>query len=85
MRSNRRPALAEAAAIVGRYIRNWRRRRHLCNASPAADTVPPPLSTTHKSRSADGASARTVSAEAFAESPGRTVLSSSEVVTAISL
>lgn len=82
------PALAEAAGIVGSVqIRNVATLAgNLCNASPAADTVPPLV--IHDARveiGHDGAAVRTVAAEAFAEGPGRTVLSEGEVVTAISL
>ncbi len=67
------PALAEAAAIVGSVqIRNVATVvGNLCNASPAADTVPPLLvhDATVEVRHLSSGS-RSVPAEAFSEGPG---------------
>jgi carbon-monoxide dehydrogenase medium subunit len=81
-------ALAEAAGLVGSVqIRNVATLAgNLCNASPAADTVPPLVvhAATVEIRSRDAAP-RSVAAEALAEGPGRTVLADGEVVTAVAV
>ena len=82
------PAIAEAAGVVGSVqIRNVATLvGNLCNASPAADTVPPlAVHDALVEIGHDGAAVRTVAAEAFAKGPGRTVLSEGEVVTAITV
>ncbi len=82
------PALAEAAAMVGSVqIRNVATVvGNLCNASPAADTVPPLVvhDATVEIRHAT-AGARSMPVESLPRGPGQTALAPGEVVTAISI
>lgn len=77
------PALVEAAAVVGSVqIRNRATLAgNVCNASPAADTVPALLVYGARVSTLD----RTVPLEAFFTGPGQTVLEPGELVTAIEL
>lgn len=81
------PALVEAAAVVGSIqIRNRATLAgNVCNASPAADTVPALLvygaEVTLKSLSAT----RRLPLDDFLVGPGETVLEAGEIVTAINL
>lgn len=77
------PALVDAAAVVGSIqIRNRATvAGNICNASPAADTVPPLLvyGTTVTVSGADGE--RRVPLEEFFVGPGKTVRELDEIVT----
>jgi CO/xanthine dehydrogenase FAD-binding subunit len=81
------PALVEAAAVVGSVqIRNRATLAgNVCNASPAADTVPALLvyAACANVLGADGD--RMVPLEAFFTGPGETVLERGELVTSIDL
>jgi carbon-monoxide dehydrogenase medium subunit len=82
------PALADAADIVGSVqIRTVATLAgNLCNASPAADTIPALIA--HEARAmrrrADGP-ARMVAVEQFLTGPGRTVLEPGEIVHSITV
>jgi carbon-monoxide dehydrogenase medium subunit len=81
------PALAESASVVGSVqIRNRATLAgNLCNASPAADTLPALLvyDATVSIAGPDGE--REMPVDAFLAGPGRTALGPAEVVTAIGL
>ncbi len=81
------PALVEAARVVGSIqIRNRATLAgNLCNASPAADTVPPLLVAGAQLELASPAGHRRVPLAEFLIGPGRTVLEPAELVTAIEL
>ena len=81
------PALVEAAQVVGSIqIRN---RATLCgnlvNASPAADSAPPLLVYGAKVELVSGAGTRIVPLTEFFTGPGRTVLESAELMSAVLL
>ena len=81
------PALVEAASVVGSIqIRNRATLAgNICNASPAADTVPPLLVYGAVVELTSSAGTRRVSLDEFLTGPGRTVLGSGEIVSAIEL
>jgi CO/xanthine dehydrogenase FAD-binding subunit len=86
------PALVEAASIVGSVqIRNRATLTgNICNASPAADTVPPLIAYGAEVTIAglDGSGSevrRRVPLEGFFLGPGKTVCASSELVVAVHL
>jgi len=81
------PALVAAARVVGSIqIRNRATLAgNLCNASPAADTVPPLLVFGALLELAGPAGSRRVSLAEFLVGPGRTVLEPGELVTAAHL
>lgn len=84
---SRYPALVDAAAVVGSVqIRNRATLAgNLCNASPAADTVPPLLAYGAEVTVAAAGGVRTVPLSAFFLGPGRTILEPGEVVTGVEL
>jgi carbon-monoxide dehydrogenase medium subunit len=77
--------LLDAASVLGSVqIRNRATLAgNLCNASPAADTVPALAVQEAKVEMCGQAGTRTVAVTAFATGPGRTVLQPGEVVTSI--
>jgi CO/xanthine dehydrogenase FAD-binding subunit len=91
------PALVEAASIVGSIqIRNRATLvGNICNASPAADTVPPLMAygasvtivgkggTAVRSMRSGGTAAREVSLQDFFLGPGKTLCGPSELVVAV--
>ena len=79
------PALVEAAATVGSVqIRNRATfAGNICNASPAADTVPPLVVYGASVRLVGPEGTRDVPLETFFTGPGRTVRLSTELVTAV--
>ena len=82
------PALVEAARVVGSVqIRNRATVvGNVCNASPAADTVPVLLACEARVVTLTRAGAgRTIPLVEFCTAPGRTVLAPGEIVTAIDL
>jgi carbon-monoxide dehydrogenase medium subunit len=81
------PALAEAASVVGSVqIRNRATLAgNLCNASPAADTVPSLLVYDAVVVTAGPDGTRRIPADDFVAGPGRTALGPAELVTAIEL
>ena len=84
---SRFPALVEAAAVVGSVqIRNRATLAgNICNASPAADTVPPLLVYGARVNVLGEGDGRTVPIEEFFTGPGETVLGYGELVTSIDL
>jgi CO/xanthine dehydrogenase FAD-binding subunit len=81
------PALAEAAHLVGSVqIRNRATLvGNICNASPAADTVPPLLVCDARVHTAGPAGARVIALDDFFVRSGVTTLRPGELVTAIDL
>ena len=81
------PALVEAARVVGSIqIRNRATLAgNLCNASPAADTVPPLLVAGARLELAGPAGSRRVPLAVFLIGPGRNALEPAELLTAIEL
>ena len=81
------PAVVEAARVVGSIqIRNRATLAgNLCNASPAADTVPPLLVVGALLELAGPAGSRRVPVAEFLIGPGRNALEPTELVTAIEL
>jgi CO/xanthine dehydrogenase FAD-binding subunit len=81
------PALAEAARFVGSVqIRNRATLAgNICNASPAADTVPPLLVYDARVHASGPAGERTVALDDFFVRSGITTLQPGELVTAIDL
>lgn len=79
------PALAAAASVVGSVqIRNRATLvGNLCNASPAADTVPPLLAYSAAITIAGPGGVRSVPLEEFFVGPGQTVLNRGEVVSTV--
>ncbi len=79
------PALVEAAATVGSVqIRNRATLAgNICNASPAADTVPPLSVYGASVRLVGPAGTRVVPLETFFLGPGKTVRSPQEILTAV--
>lgn len=65
-----RPQIRHAGTLVG----------NLCNASPAADAVPPLLALQAKVRVVSARGERLVEAESFCEGPFQTVLAPTEIV-----
>ncbi len=82
---DRFPALAEAAATVGSVqIRNRATLTgNICNASPAADTVPPLLVHEASVVVAGQGGTRTVALEGFFVSPGKTQCGPDELVVSV--
>ena len=83
--ADRFPALVEAALVVGSIqIRNRATLTgNVCNASPAADTVPPLLVHGAEVELIGGSGRRRLSLEAFLLGPGRTALEPGELVAAL--
>jgi CO/xanthine dehydrogenase FAD-binding subunit len=81
------PALIEAASVVGSVqIRNRATLAgNICNASPAADTVPALLVYSAVVNAIGPAGSRRVRLEDFFTGPGRTVLGRGEIVESIDL
>jgi len=81
------PALAEAAAVVGSVqIRNRATLAgNLCNASPAADTVPSLLVYDAVVVARGPGGSRRIPVDDFVAGPGRTALGPAELVTSIEL
>lgn len=81
------PALVEAALVVGSIqIRNRASLAgNLCNASPAADTVPPLLAHGASVELIGPSGSRRLALEDFLLGPGRTALQLGELVAAIEL
>jgi carbon-monoxide dehydrogenase medium subunit len=81
------PALIESARVVGSIqIRNRATLAgNLCNASPAADTVPPLLVAGAQLELVSAAGRRRVPLAEFLVGPGRTVLGPAELVSAVEL
>jgi CO/xanthine dehydrogenase FAD-binding subunit len=81
------PALAEAAQVVGSIqIRNRATLAgNICNASPAADTVPPMLVYGAVVTLVGPAGTRRIPLDGFFLGPGRTVLGPAELVSAVEL
>lgn len=81
------PALVQAASVVGSIqIRNRATLAgNLCNASPAADTVPPLLAYSATVTISGAEGSRTVPLEDFFLGPGSTVLARDEIVTSVEL
>ena len=81
------PALVESSNVVGSVqIRNRATLAgNVCNASPAADTVPALLVYGARVNAIGPAGERTVPLEDFLKGPGQTALASSEIVTSIDL
>lgn len=83
--ATRFPALQQAAASVGsRQIRNRATLvGNLCNASPAADTVPPLLIYEARVMIANGRTSRQVALEEFFTGPGKSILTEDELVVGV--
>lgn len=81
------PALVEAARVVGSIqIRNRATLAgNICNASPAADTVPPMLVYDAIVEVESTSGTRRIPLDDFIEGPGETVLSPNEMVTAVEM
>jgi CO/xanthine dehydrogenase FAD-binding subunit len=81
------PGVVEAANLIGSTQVQGRATMsgNLCNASPAADTVPALIAADAAIEIAGPDGTRSVAAEAFSEGPGKTVLKQGEMVTAILL
>jgi carbon-monoxide dehydrogenase medium subunit len=81
------PVLADAAATVGSVqIRNRATLAgNVCNASPAADTVPALLIHNAVVELADGEASRSVPLKDFFVGPGKTIRRQKEIVTAVRL
>lgn len=79
------PALVEAALVVGSIqIRNRATLAgNVCNASPAADTVPPLLVHGAELEVVGGAGRRRLPVDGFLLGPGRTALAPGELITAV--
>ena len=81
------PGLLEAVGLIGSTQVQGRASvgGNLCNASPAADSVPALVASRARVLVAGPAGERSVAAEDFALAPGRTVLANGEFVHAIEL
>jgi carbon-monoxide dehydrogenase medium subunit len=79
------PALIEAVRLIGsvqiRYMATL--GGNLCNASPAADTAPPLLTTGAEVKIIGPRGSRTVDLKEFFLGPGKTVLTKSELLTEV--
>jgi len=84
---SRFPALAEAGGVVGSVqIRNRAKLAgNICNASPAADTVPALLVYGARLTLASAAGTRTVPLDGFFSGPGRTALAPGELLASVLL
>lgn len=81
------PALVEAARVVGSIqIRNRATLAgNICNASPAADTVPPMLIYDAVVEVESTSGTRQIELDDFITGPGETVLAPNEMVTAVEM
>ena len=81
------PALVEAASVVGSIqIRNRATLvGNICNASPAADTVPPLMAYSASILVAKAGGRQEVSLEKFFLGPGKTVCGPTELVVAVQI
>jgi CO/xanthine dehydrogenase FAD-binding subunit len=81
------PGLVDAASIVGGIQIQSRASvgGNLCNASPAADTIPPLIAYQAVAIVAGAKETREVPVEKFCTAPGRTVLASGEFLLALHL
>lgn len=81
------PGLVDAAALIGGVQVQGRASLggNLCNASPAADSIPALIMHSAVARIAGPAGRREVPVEAFCTGPGRTVLGPGELLVALHL
>jgi carbon-monoxide dehydrogenase medium subunit len=81
------PGLVDAASLIGGVQVQGRASLggNLCNASPAADSIPALIAHSAVARIAGPGGRREIPVEAFCTGPGRTVLGSGELLVALHL